>query len=45
MLVQGHLFTQQDSARSQLLMLTIENLNRQFGFRTVQYAAAELKER
>jgi DNA polymerase V len=42
-LVQGHLFAQQDSARSQLLMQTLDNLNRQFGARTVQYAAAGLK--
>jgi DNA polymerase V len=42
-LVQGHLFKQRDDERSQLLMLTIDNLNRQFGARTIQYAAAGLK--
>jgi DNA polymerase V len=42
-LVQGHLFAQQDSERSQLLMQTLDNLNRRFGSRTVQYAAAGLK--
>jgi DNA polymerase V len=42
-LVQGHLFAQRDDVRSQLLMQTLDNLNRQFGARTVQYAAAGLK--
>jgi DNA polymerase V len=37
-LVQGHLFEQQDSDRSKLLMQTLDNLNRQFGARTVQHA-------
>jgi DNA polymerase V len=42
-LVQGHLFEHRDQDRSQLLMQTIDNLNRQFGARTVQFAAAGLK--
>jgi DNA polymerase V len=48
-LVQGHLFEQQDSERKlrtkspRLLMQTVDNLNRRFGARTVQYAAAGLK--
>jgi DNA polymerase V len=42
-LKQGHLFAQQDSRQSQLLMQTIDNLNRQFGAKTVQSAAAGLK--
>lgn len=41
-LVQGHLFEQQDTERSKLLMQTLDNLNRQFGARTVQYASAGL---
>ncbi len=41
-LLQGHLFEQQDTERSKLLMQTLDNLNRQFGARTVQYAAAGL---
>ena len=41
--VQGHLFEQRDTERSKLLMQTLDNLNRQFGDRTVQYAAAGLK--
>jgi DNA polymerase V len=43
MLAQGHLFAQQDSVRSQVLMQTIDSLNRQFGAQTIQYAAAGLK--
>jgi DNA polymerase V len=42
-LVQGHLFEQRDTERSKLLMATLDNLNRQFGARTVQYASAGLK--
>jgi DNA polymerase V len=42
-LVQGHLFEQRDTERSKLLMQTLDNLNRQFGARTVQYASAGLK--
>ncbi len=42
-LVQGHLFEQRDSERSKLLIQTLDNLNRQFGARTVQYASAGLK--
>jgi DNA polymerase V len=42
-LVQGHLFEQRDSERSKLLMQTIDNLNRQFGARTVEFAAAGLE--
>ena len=41
-LVQAHLFEQRDTERSKLLMATIDNLNRQFGARTVQYASAGL---
>ena len=41
--VQGHLFEQRDTERSKLLMQTLDNLNHQFGARTVQYAAAGLK--
>jgi DNA polymerase V len=41
--VQGHLFEQRDTERSKLLMKTLDNLNRQFGARTVQYASAGLK--
>jgi hypothetical protein len=43
MLVQGHLYERQDTERSKLLMQTLDNLNRQFGVRTVQYASAGLK--
>jgi DNA polymerase V len=42
-LVQGHLFEQRDTERSKLLMATLDNLNRQFGARTVQHASAGLK--
>jgi DNA polymerase V len=42
-LVQGHLFERQDSERSKLLMQTLDNLNHQFGARTVQYASAGLQ--
>jgi DNA polymerase V len=42
-LVQGHLFEQRDTERSKLLMQTLDNLNRQFGAKTVQYASAGLK--
>jgi DNA polymerase V len=42
-IVQGHLFEQRDTERSKLLMQTLDNLNRQFGARAVQYAAAGLK--
>ncbi len=42
-LVQGHLFEQRNEERSKLLMQTIDNLNRQFGPRTIQFAAAGLK--
>jgi DNA polymerase V len=42
-IVQGHLFEQRNTERSKLLMQTLDNLNRQFGARTVQYAAAGLK--
>jgi DNA polymerase V len=42
-LVQGHLFEQRDTERSKLLMQTLDNLNRQFGARTVQYASAGLQ--
>jgi DNA polymerase V len=42
-LVQGHLFEQRDTERSKLLMQTLDNLNRQFGARTLQYASAGLK--
>ncbi len=42
-LVQGNLFEQRDTERSKLLMQTLDNLNRQFGARTVQYASAGLK--
>jgi DNA polymerase V len=42
-LIQGRLFEQQDTERSKLLMQTLDNLNRRFGARTVQYAAAGLK--
>jgi DNA polymerase V len=41
-LAQGHLFEQRDTERSKLLMQTLDNLNRQFGARTVQYASAGL---
>ncbi len=41
-LVQGHLFEKRDTERSKLLMQTLDNLNRQFGARTVQYASAGL---
>ncbi|MCG9890183.1 MAG: DUF4113 domain-containing protein [Thermosynechococcaceae cyanobacterium MS004] len=41
-LVQGNLFEQRDTERSKLLMQTLDNLNRQFGAKTVQYAAAGL---
>jgi DNA polymerase V len=41
--VQGHLFEQRDTERSKLLMKTLDNLNRQFGARTVQYASTGLK--
>jgi DNA polymerase V len=41
-LVQGHLFEQRDTERSKLLMATLDNLNRQFGARAVQYASAGL---
>jgi DNA polymerase V len=41
-LVQAHLFERQDTERSKLLMQTLDNLNRQFGARTVQYASAGL---
>lgn len=43
-LVQGHLFEQRDTERSKLLMQTLDNLNCQFGARTVQYASAGLKQ-
>jgi DNA polymerase V len=42
-LIQGHLFERQDSDRSKLLMQTLDNLNRQFGARTVQYASSGLQ--
>ena len=42
-LVQGHLFEQRDTERSKLLMQTLDNLNRQLGARTVQYASAGLR--
>jgi DNA polymerase V len=42
-LIQGHLFEQRDTERSKLLMATLDNLNRQFGARTIQYASAGLK--
>jgi DNA polymerase V len=42
-LVQGHLFEQRNDARSQLLMATLDNINRRFGARTLQYAAAGLE--
>jgi DNA polymerase V len=42
-LVQGHLFEHRDQERSQLLMQTIDQINRQFGARTIQFAAAGLK--
>jgi DNA polymerase V len=42
-LVQGHLFEARDAERSKLLMATLDNLNRQFGSRTVQYASAGLE--
>jgi DNA polymerase V len=42
-LVQGHLFEARDTERSKLLMATLDNLNRQFGARTVQYASAGMK--
>jgi Domain of unknown function (DUF4113) len=42
MLVQGHLFERQDTERSKLLMETLDNFNRQFGARTLQYASAGL---
>jgi DNA polymerase V len=42
-LVQGHLFEQRDTERSKRLMQTVDHLNRRFGARTVQYAAAELE--
>jgi DNA polymerase V len=41
-LVQGNLFEQRDMERSKLLMQTLDNFNRQFGARTVQYASAGL---
>ena len=41
-LVQGPLFEQRDTERSKLLMQTLDNLNRQFGARTVKYALAGL---
>ena len=41
-LVQGHLFEQQDTERSKVLLQTLDNLNRQFGARKVQYASAGL---
>jgi DNA polymerase V len=44
-LVQGHLFEQRDTERSKLLMQTLDNLNRQFGARTVQYASAGLEKK
>jgi DNA polymerase V len=40
--VQGNLFEQRDMERSKLLMATLDNLNRQFGARTVQYASTGL---
>ncbi|MCG9890891.1 MAG: DUF4113 domain-containing protein, partial [Thermosynechococcaceae cyanobacterium MS004] len=43
-LMQGHLFEQRDTERSKLLMQTLDNLNRQFGAKTVQYAAAGLQQ-
>lgn len=42
-LMQGHLFEQRDSERSKLLMQTLDNLNHQFGARTVQYASVGVK--
>ena len=42
-LVQGHLFQPQDGERSKRLMQTLDSLNKRFGPRTVQYAAAGLK--
>ncbi len=42
-LVQGHLFEQRDSEKSKLLMQTLDHINRRFGARTVQYAAAGLE--
>jgi Domain of unknown function (DUF4113) len=42
-LLQGHLFEQQDTERSKLLMSILDSLNRQFGARTMQYASAWLK--
>jgi DNA polymerase V len=42
-LIQGHLFEQQDTERSKLLMQTLDNLNRQFGAQTVQYASTGLE--
>jgi DNA polymerase V len=42
-LMQGHLFEQRDTERSKLLMATLDDLNRQFGARTVQYASVGLK--
>jgi DNA polymerase V len=40
--MQGHLLEQRDTERSKLLMATLDNLNRQFGARTVQFASAGL---
>jgi DNA polymerase V len=42
-LVQGDLFEQRDTERSKLLMAALDNLNRQFGSRTVQYVSAGLQ--